>query len=384
MITSSEAQDIMLGFLSSQFITLHSHEERYMIFVWSPTYLWGLVGLNVPEYAINICITFFKKTMAIISIPTSIGGITIPGLNKGPLGSLFGNPFSSTSLQYPSDLGSANKNHMVRFDIREIVSAEIDLNKYTKGVDLTFDSWDSALNSAESIGNATATVYNDIKNFATTATKNIADTEKTFTENLSPEVGRILSTIQLYMPDSMDFQLGIDYDSNSSALKAAESLPLVGNTATKINSTLQNSAIQLALKKFGYAVNPQLQVLFQGINFREYSMSFVFSPNSREEAQNIQKIIKLFRGYAAPEIVRNTKGMFYRPPAYFDISFYSNGAENTKINRIKRSVVKSVDVNYAPNGWAAHADGAPVQTTMTLGLQEIVLIDRNEIFNNGY
>ena len=76
--------------------------------------------------------------------------------------------------------------------------------------------------------------------------------------------------------------------------------------------------------------------------------------------------------------------MFYRPPAYFEVSFYSNGAENTKINKIKRSVIKSVDVNYAPSGWAAHTDGAPVQTTMNLGLQEIVLIDRNEIFNKGY
>ena len=324
--------------------------------------------------------------MAIISIPTSIGGITIPGLNKGPLSSLFGNPFATTSLQYPSDLGSANKNHMVRFDIREIVSAEVDLQKYLQsGQEITSGGlWDAAKSAGKDIAEA-----------AVSYGKELIDTEKTFTENLSPEVGRILSTIQLYMPDSMDFQLGIDYDSSTSALKAAESLPLIGNRGTdgkgnqklsvaSINAALQNSAVQLALKKFGYAVNPQLQVLFQGINFREYSMSFVFSPNSREEAQNIQKIIKLFRGYAAPETVRNTKGMFYRPPAYFDVSFYSNGYENTKINKIKRSVIKTVDVNYAPNGWAAHSDGSPVQTTMTLGLQEIVLIDRNEIFNNGY
>lgn len=319
--------------------------------------------------------------MAIISIPTSIGGITIPGLNKGPLSSLFGNPFATTSLQYPSDLGSANKNHMVRFDIREIVSAEVDLQKYLQsGQEITSGGlWDAAKSAGKDIAEA-----------AVSYGKELIDTEKTFTENLSPEVGRILSTIQLYMPDSMDFQLGIDYDSSTSALKAAESLPNIpklggpGAIAKSVNSALQNSAVQLALKKFGYAVNPQLQVLFQGIHFREYSMSFVFSPNSREEAQNIQKIIKLFRGYAAPETVRNTKGMFYRPPAYFDVSFYSNGYENTKINKIKRSVIKTVDVNYAPNGWAAHSDGSPVQTTMTLGLQEIVLIDRNEIFNNGY
>jgi len=317
--------------------------------------------------------------MAIISIPTSIAGITVPGLNKGPLGALFNNPFSTKSLQYPSDLGSSNKNHMVRFEIREIISSELDLEKYLGNKEFTLENATKAGKAlAEDAGKA-------IVKFG----KEVIDTQKTFTENLSPDVGNILSTIQLYMPDSMDFQLGIDYDSSTSALKAAESLPNIygygpGAAATVINKALQNSAVELTLKKFGYAVNPQIQLLFQGINFRDYSMSFVFSPNSKDEARNIQEIIKLFRGYAAPEIVRNTKGMFYKAPAYFDVSFYSNGVVNTKINRIKRSVIKAVDVNYAPNGWAAHSDGAPVQTTMTIQLQEIVLIDRNEIFNNGY
>ena len=321
--------------------------------------------------------------MAIISIPTSIGGITIPGLNKGPLGSLFDNPFSTTNIKYPSDLGSANKNHIVRFDIREVVSAEVDLQKYTNKLgDLNRDNIvDTAINIGKDFADDAANFGTKLKDFVT---NDVLDSNKTFSENLSPEVGRILSTIELYMPDSMDFTLGVNYDNTTSATQQLESLPLLGKGAAAVNSALKNSTVELALRKFGYAVNPQLQLIFQNIDFRDYSMSFVFSPNSKEEAKNIKEIIKLFRGYAAPEIVRNTKGMFYRPPAYFEVSFYSNGAENTKINKIKRSVIKSVDVNYAPSGWAAHSDGAPVQTTMTLGLQEIVLIDRNEIFNKGY
>ena len=41
--------------------------------------------------------------------------------------------------------------------------------------------------------------------------------------------------------------------------------------------------------------------------------------------------------------------------------------------------LKNVDVNYAPNGWSAYRDGAPVQTTLTLGFEEIVLIDRDKV-----
>ena len=59
--------------------------------------------------------------MAIISIPSSIGGVNIPGaLLKGPLGSLFGSKYKKNNLQYPSDLSSATKGHVVQFFINEI------------------------------------------------------------------------------------------------------------------------------------------------------------------------------------------------------------------------------------------------------------------------
>ena len=55
--------------------------------------------------------------MAIISIPQSIGGVTIPGsVTNGPLGMLFGGK-KGGSLQYPRDLGSTQKNHYVIFKI---------------------------------------------------------------------------------------------------------------------------------------------------------------------------------------------------------------------------------------------------------------------------
>ena len=66
-----------------------------------------------------------------------------------------------------------------------------------------------------------------------------------------------------------------------------------------------------------------------------------------------------------------------------DVSFLYNGAKNPNLNYIKRSVIESIEVNYAPNGWAAHEDGAPVQTTITLGFKEMFLVDRKAI-EQGY
>ena len=318
--------------------------------------------------------------MALITIPSSIGGITIPGLNKGPLSSLFGNPYSTSSFQYPSDLTAANKNHVVRFDIREIESAELSNLTGNKSI----FSEEGAKNALEAGVKKLGEAYDAVTNTATT-----------FKQDLAPGVKQSpVATIQLYMPDSLDFQSSISYGDVDLLEAATNVVGGIGGVLGKIgaplrgvaalSSAMRSSTAQAALNKFGYALNPQVQLTFQSIDFRSYSFSFVFSPNSKEEAQNVQKIIKTFRGWAAPQVVADTKGMFYRPPAVFDVSFYSNGALNTKINKIQRSVVENIDVNYAPNGWAAHSDGAPVQTTMTIQLKETVLNDRDQILTGGY
>jgi hypothetical protein len=146
---------------------------------------------------------------------------------------------------------------------------------------------------------------------------------------------------------------------------------------------MDNSAAKLALNKMGYAFNPQSQVLFQGIHFRTFEMSFTFSPKSAREAQQVQKIIKLFRSYAAPTIVTGAAGFFYTPPGIFNLSFRKDGAINPNINKITDCVLENVTVNYAPNGWSSYKDGQPVQTTMDLSFKETVLVDRVKI-QQGY
>ena len=76
--------------------------------------------------------------------------------------------------------------------------------------------------------------------------------------------------------------------------------------------------------------------------------------------------------------------MFFTPPSVFDIQFLFNGIDNENLPKLKRCVVTNVEVNYTPNGWATHTDGNPVQTTMTLQLQEMVLVDRADIEKDGY
>jgi hypothetical protein len=94
----------------------------------------------------------------------------------------------------------------------------------------------------------------------------------------------------------------------------------------------------------------------------------------------VKRIIEKFRMYAAPK--RNEqlgKNMFWVPPALFELEFRFQGRRNDNLPKIKECVIKNIDVNYAPNGWTTHTDGAPVQTTMTIEFQETILVGRDDI-----
>jgi len=45
-------------------------------------------------------------------------------------------------------------------------------------------------------------------------------------------------------------------------------------------------------------------------------------------------------------------------------------------------VLDNINVDYAPNGWAAYSDGAPVQTKLTLSFKETDIMHR-DLFNSG-
>lgn len=313
--------------------------------------------------------------MAIISIPTSIGGVTIPGsLVKGPLGSLYGNKFGRNDLAYPRDLGSATRGHYIKFNILEIVPAKFEEVK-TSLQSAVGNTLDYLLSPSKLVEAAKSTVEGSKEFF-----ENPDSIKKslTFTQPDTKPVG----SISLYIPDTVNFTYNAQYE-NTSLATASQQTPLVRAVLKPVVNTLrQNDALKLLLRSQGMAFNPNLQLLFDGINFRDYQMAFTFTPYSKQEADTVAKIIEMFKKHSAPRL-GTAGGMFFVPPSIFEPKFYFEGRENRKINRIAKSVITSVDVNYAPNGFSTYADGAPVQTQLTIQFKEIELITR-ELIENGY
>jgi hypothetical protein len=345
--------------------------------------------------------------MALISIPTSIGGINIPGgLLGGPLGSLYDSG-GLDFVQYPRDLGSSTKSHSVFFTIEEVKEIGLE-GMYVQNrefVDTFADtaggiseavsgfSFDSISTGAAAFVNNISSSYTSIiddpsaaRSAVTSGLNTVVDGLNTGAEGVagvanffSERKGTPVGYISLYMPENFSLSSGASYDDSTTLASAAGAVPLLGRVVSKFTDVVNNDATRVILNKAGYVFNPQKQMLFQGIDFRTFDMSFTFTPYSAREAEDVKQIIKMFRKWAAPAASTAFAGMFWVPPAYFNIDFRFQGKTNPNLPRLQKCVVESIDVNYAPNGWTTHTDGAPVQSTVTITFKEIILVDRASI-----
>jgi hypothetical protein len=340
--------------------------------------------------------------MAIISIPTSIAGISIPGFSlnapNGPLAALFGNNFGTNILQYPRDLNSNQKGHVVQFTIYDVRPANITdaAAKLDTGITKAKAAVTNLINNpgtviSSGLSSAAQSVTNAYNNASTSINNAISAVENFSAKdslvslqndlqnvdiNFQPSADVFNTSISLYMPETVNFTYDVHYNDNMTLADAAKGLPLIG----KIAGFLQdNQAAKALLYKNGFVFNPQQQVMFEGVGFREYQMDFVFTPYSPQEAATVNNIIKAFRRAASPTKITEAAGMFFRPPSVFEVEFHFNGNINPNLNKIKRSVLKNVNVDYAPNGWAAYDNGQPVQTKMTLQFMELELVTRADI-----
>jgi hypothetical protein len=325
-----------------------------------------------------------------------------PAEARGPLSSLFRPKYNYKDIQYPADLngnpsngGSPTKGHAIRFDMYNVHTVTLnEVQKFaTKAIKTAIASAPgvpAAISSAAAGAKEAGQKFlNELDNNPTgvlnsvgKAVKSGLTSEKTTLRDFLRTKKELKNTVSLYMPDTLNFSYGAEYG-EVSVLGAAQSVPGLKIVATGIQSITENQLTKLALNKLGYAFNPQSQSLFQGIHFRTFNMSFTFTPRSAREAEKVKEIITLFRTYAAPTIQWQAAGFFYTPPGIFNLTFLKDGKENPNINKLQDSVLTTVDVNYAPIGWSAHQDGQPVQTTMDLSFQEIVLVDR-ALIKQGY
>jgi hypothetical protein len=348
-----------------------------------------------------------------------------------PLGSLYENNSGIKMYRYPSDISSSKSIHFIVFKFKK-VAPEFKPNIGTQ-----------VASNYEKISRDNPAGINPSEdaNFRTLSRTEQAEAIAPYAGQIAVNMGTALvqavatsgptriidKTVALYIPDTVNVSYSAQYEEIglSKALGTPYFLAQAGVSAygayknmkegnlTNIANAVGNdpyareaigrflggikglgidgeAVSKLLNRSAGEAFNPQLQVLFQGIDFRRFQFDFTMTPSNANEAKQIQKIIYAFKYASAPEIQIGKLGdtMFFKVPDTVAVKFYqSDGkegtSENENVHKIGECVIENVTVDYAPMGWSTYKDGYPVQTKLSIQLKEIGIIDKTQI-KEGY
>ena len=136
---------------------------------------------------------------------------------------------------------------------------------------------------------------------------------------------------------------------------------------------------QLMQRTTGQVMNPNMELLFNGPSLRSFGFTFKLAPRTSKEAENIVKIIRLFKEKMAP--VKSDGNLFLKSPDTWRIKYLHSGKNDHKfLNKFKECAMMSTSVNYTPDGnYATYSDGSMVSYSLTLNFQEI-----EPVFNTDY
>ena len=157
------------------------------------------------------------------------------------------------------------------------------------------------------------------------------------------------------------------------------------DAATGAAKTAGGTVATAAQIASGKVFNNRLEMIFQGINRREFSFSFKCMPKSESEAVNVKKIAEMFRFYMSPSFAgdMNTSRVF-NVPATFEIQFcYGQGSPNGFLHRIGECVLTQCNITYGGERvqfYRPTADGAPpVETQIDLTFKELEIMTREKV-----
>ena len=121
----------------------------------------------------------------------------------------------------------------------------------------------------------------------------------------------------------------------------------------------------------GRVLNPNAELLFEGPVLRDFNFDFTMIARSREEGDEIRKIIRFLKVGMAP---RYQNQVFLRTPKIFKLEYKRGNRDLNTVNRFNPSglALRTLAVDYAPNGyWSAYQDSQPIALRMSLNFAEL-------------
>jgi len=121
----------------------------------------------------------------------------------------------------------------------------------------------------------------------------------------------------------------------------------------------------------GRVLNPNAELLFEGPVLRDFNFDFTMIARSRDEGDEIRKIIRFLKVGMAP---RYQNQVFLRTPKIFKLEYKRGNRDLNTVNRFNPSglALRTLAIDYAPNGyWSAYQDSQPIALRMSLNFAEL-------------
>ena len=155
----------------------------------------------------------------------------------------------------------------------------------------------------------------------------------------------------------------------------------------------------------GVILNPNVEVLFDQPDLREFGLKFKMTPHNAEEGKIIRSICRTFQRASLPGFGDENAGSWLDKdgenvggsdkvsigggnmitiPRMCRVSFMKGSGLHPYLTQYKTCAITRVQVNYTPDGnYATYSDGAPVATEISLDFLETKLIFNQEVSNNS-
>ena len=146
-------------------------------------------------------------------------------------------------------------------------------------------------------------------------------------------------------------------------------------------NTTPNSVMSRGMGKI---LNSNKELLFDGVNLREFKFDFTFTPRSKKEGTRALDIIRSLKMAMAPkkgEEGDGAGGALINSPDLFLLEYRSGNKSHPFLNTFKPCALTSLSVNYNGTGtYATYADGSvPVHMKVAMSFKET-----NPIYEEDY
>jgi len=139
----------------------------------------------------------------------------------------------------------------------------------------------------------------------------------------------------------------------------------------------------LLSRAFGVELNPNMELLFNGPQLRDFSFSFRMNPRSPTEAKMVRSIIRTFK--QAMSVKRSTSVLLLKSPHTFMIKYITSNKEHPYLNRFKECALTNCSVEYTPDGQYMSYDSGDIdERSMTAYELSLSFNELEPIFDDDY